>query len=49
MVREKIKEKIDNYNFCRTLNINNVKNKKLSTHVKLLRLLKPAFESIRKR
>ena len=42
-----IKEKIRNYNSCKTSNIRNIRNEKLAFLTETIRLVKPAIESIK--
>lgn len=44
-----IKEKVKNYNLCKTFNIAKIQNKKLAFLTETIRLVKPALEDIKKR
>lgn len=43
-----MKEKIANYNSCKTLDIRKIYNKKLAFLTETIRLVKPAIEDIKK-
>ena len=42
-----IKEKMKNYNLCKTLDIAKIQNKKLAFLTETIRLVKPAIEDIK--
>ncbi len=42
-----IRQKLNNFKSCKTLNITNIHNKKLSYLSNILRLVKPALENIK--